>query len=132
MKTTLPKFLFLLLISTIRFSTLSAQRTRDMIDSFSTSSCYVVATKTDKRLWNGTGFFININSKFYFITNNHMVGGNFYVNEYTELNKKSPPKDSFPDTLRVRIYKNILNSYSEYYIPLFHNGNSVCIKFWED
>jgi hypothetical protein len=105
-------------------------QTRDStVDIYSRVSCYVQAFKGDHRLWNGTGFFFNTKGKLYFITNNHVVGGKFYIDEYIQGHGYPPTADLFPDNIIIRVYGKILNDTVNIRIPLIIDNKLAYINF---
>lgn len=129
LKRTLISFFFVVTTSSLY----SQHLTEKFVDNFTATSCYLEGSRKGHLLWSGTGFFVKVNTKYFLITNNHIVGGEFYINEYKELHKnKYPSKDSFPDSLKVRLYDKVLYSYRVLSIPLLTKENSNWIKFWEN
>jgi len=122
--------LFLLFISNNIFS---QQLTNDIIDNFSTTSFYVISSFKDKNLKIATAFIVEVNKKLYLITNNHVVGGEFFSNEYKQIHGMSPPKDSFPDGLSLRLYNKVFGKSSFLKVSLYDKNNKeLFIKFWEN
>jgi hypothetical protein len=121
----------LLLISSSKLK--SQILTSAIIDKYSLSSLYVVAQNNDIRLWNASGFFMLIKSNIYFVTNNHVVGEEYYIDEFTRLHGKTPSIDSFPNYLKVRIYNTYAGRFSWLRIDLKDSSKkSNVIKFWEN
>jgi len=127
-------FLVLYLISNVFLQKkLTAQLTSEYVDKFSLSSCYTLGYKGEKYLWNATCFFVKVKSTIYLITNNHVVGGEKFIEEYKKNHKDSiPPKESFPDNLIVRVYDKYLNKYNNIEIPLKGKSNEKWINFYEN
>lgn len=104
------------------------------VDSFSTSSLSIIAfNKNNQPLWNGTGFLLKIDSIVYLISNNHVVGDEFYMQEYLRRHKKYPPNDSFPEYVTIRIIGSDLNSTKHEKIKLYNDKNRpTFIKFYQN
>ncbi|MES2003281.1 MAG: trypsin-like peptidase domain-containing protein [Bacteroidota bacterium] len=93
---------------------------KSQIDPYSFGSCVVLAQKDSTILWNATGFFLKVNSSTYFITNNHVVGGQYYIDEYMSVHKHAPPRDSFPNNIRIRIYDSLIGGFRWFGLNLFN------------
>ena len=102
------------------------------IDGFSTTSCFVLASKGSKQLWQASGFFVSVKSQKYFITNNHVVGGDFFVDQYKRNNKALPSSDTIPDSIHVRVYDSTIGSFHWINLSLIKEGKSSWIPFWEN
>lgn len=128
MKNTLSLFCLLIVTQYV-----NAQFTNDLLDQFSSTSCYVIAYHKETPISSATGFFISANANLYFVTNNHVVGAEFFINEYKrDNNQQSPPAQKIPDHLKVRIYNKEFGKFTFLNIPLSDNGKNRCIKFWEN
>lgn len=121
-----------LLLFIFNISVAKSQLATNYIDPFSLSSCYVEAHNGNKYLWNATGFFIKESSTIFLITNNHVVGGEFYINEYLRDHKKRPPVDSFPNKLTVRIYGKNYGESKTISVNLKRNGNYIYTKLYDN
>lgn len=125
------KYILVLLLTFVICLSFNAQN--DKIDPFTKSSCFVQISKKGKQIATATGFFVILNKKGYFITNNHVVGGEFLINEYKRNhNNQMPPIDDYPDTLYVRAYGKDINEFKTIKIPLYKNDVKNWIEFWED
>ncbi|MDP9079295.1 MAG: serine protease [Bacteroidota bacterium] len=113
--------LFVLLLSSINTYSQEA-------NPLSKVSCYVEIYHDNKKLGNATGFFFNTATKTYFITNNHVVGGEFFKNEYVRLHNHALPIDSTPNKITVRIYRYEINNTFNITLPI----DQSCIKFYND
>lgn len=120
----------LIMMFVTTFNSLSFSQKRDStVDTYSRISCYVQAFNGGHRLWNGTGFFFSTKSKLYFITNNHVVGGKFYIDEYTQMNKQAPTPDLIPDNITIRVYGKALNDTVNINLPLIINNKTSYLTF---
>jgi hypothetical protein len=93
-----------------------------------------VSTKNNHELKNATCFFIRVNSQRYLITNNHVAGLEYFVDEYKRLHKDTlPSNDSIPDNLKVRMYDSIVGSFHFMNVPLFDvNNKPLYRKFYDN
>lgn len=123
---------YFLLTFTLSVNVAKSQLATAYIDNYSLSSCYVEAHNGNKYLWNATCFFIKVSSTIFLITNNHVVGGEFYINEYLRDHHKRPPTDSFPDNLTVRIYDKNYGTSRIKKINLKRNGSYIYTKFYDN
>lgn len=127
------KKILLLSLPVLVFANSYAQlKTKDYVDYFSTTSCLVTINKSGNKMGTGTGFFVrNSDSAVYFVTNNHVAGLEFLVNDYIRRNAL-PAHRLIPDELIVKIYSDSLGKYKYLSIPLFKNGLIACIKIYEN
>src|ERR1700743_1803782 len=129
MKPLLKLLVFFTLISSLPISKSFCQSRDSTVDMASRVSCYVQAYNVNKRLWNATGFFFSTKHKLYFITNNHVVGDKFFVDEYKQLKRHSPPKDSIPDKLSIRVYGKALNDTINLDLAIRINNKPIYLTF---
>lgn len=118
-------FFLLLIISLKSFS----QTSNSSVDTYSKISCYVDIFHENKLLGNATGFFFTTKTKVYFITNNHVVGGKFYKDEYLRDHKHVVPLDSIPNKIKIKVYGARLNQSFFITVPLINNHDTAYIKF---
>ncbi len=107
---------------------------KSQVDEYSLGSCLVLATKDTTYLWNATGFFLKANSSLYFITNNHVVGGQYFIDEYQAKKNtlQLPPEDSLPNSLKIRVYDSLVGSFKWFDLNLKNSiGMSRVITFQE-
>ena len=124
------KFSFILIICNLFFCIKSFSQARDStVDIFSRISCYVQVYNGSNRLWNATGFFYSTGKKLYFITNNHVVGGKFFIDEYTQINKKVPTPNLIPDNITIRTYGKALNDTVTIKLSLIINNEISYLTF---
>lgn len=121
--------LFLLLVL-MYMTTLGQQKS--IIDQFSVSSCYVEMHHDNRYIGNATGFFMELNSKLFFITNNHVVSGEYARSEYYQIHKHQIPTDSIANNLKIRVYGDNVNAFKFITLPLLVGTDSTYIKMWED
>ncbi|GAA4087455.1 trypsin-like peptidase domain-containing protein [Mucilaginibacter panaciglaebae] len=121
----MKKIVLLLTIALLSITSLFAQD----VDPFSKSSCYVEIYNGKNILGNASGFFFHTKTKYYFITNNHVVGGDFAKNEYKALHKHNIPADSVANLLKVRLYNSSLNSTFFIELPLLSNNKNNYMIF---
>ncbi len=114
--------------------TSKCQLTSDYVDQYSTTSTFVITQKGKQILKIASCFFIQVKSVTYLITNNHVVGAEYYIAEYKRFHKDSlPPKDSFPDNLVIRLYnKNLGKTYNESISLYDKKGNPLFFKFFDN
>lgn len=122
----------LLFSSSICFPQISLPNALETLDPITATSCYTESYNGNKGIAQGTGFFIDVKGKLYFITNDHVVGGDFFIDEYKRKYHSLPPSDSIPDTLHVRLLRGNLDSFILLKLPLKKNGKDNYIKFWGD
>lgn len=106
------------------------QNKKQLIDPFSIASYHVEMIGYNKTIIGcATGFFLVVKSKYYFITNNHVVGDEFYKQEF-----KSGiiPDSMIVKSLRIRLYNNKINSVFNITLPLFKGKDTLYTRFWED
>ncbi len=114
-------FILLLIVSTKVFS---------QIDTYSKSPCLVTMFNTKIPFKVATGFFYSTKTKTYFITNNHVVGGEFYINEYRKSHKSIiVPDDSLIKKISIRLYDTRIGKTFDVQIPI--NEKSYII-FYSD
>lgn len=107
--------------------------TKDYVDHYSTTSCFVVAYQDTNYRWHGSGFFARFNSKLYFITNNHCVGGEYYLQQFLRDSGYMPPEKNIPNFLRIRMYNESLNRTFSINLPLKNGyGKNSYVKFWDN
>jgi hypothetical protein len=99
------------------------------VDMASRVSCYVQTYNGNKRLWNATGFFFSTKTKLYFITNNHVVGDRFFIDEYRQIQKRDPAPDLIPDKLSIRVYGKALNDTINFDLPIRVNNKPIYLTF---
>ena len=129
----MTKKILLITLLAITFSFCKAQPISDLVDNFTTFSCFVVTQKNNKPLNFATGFFLRSSDSItYFITNNHVAGLEYFVNEYKEMSGVMPADSSIPDKLNIRIYDTSYGKFSLMNVDLVKNGTSTCIKFYEN
>ena len=123
-------FTILLVIMTI-FNSI-AQR----IDIHSTTSVRFTAYKPglDSLRYNSTGFIFFTGKKYYFITNDHSVGGIKFVEDYRSRYKRFPSSDSMPTHGRIQFLDFKYNSRgSNFQFELFDkNKKPIWISFFEN
>ncbi len=129
MKPILKVLLFLTAVNFLFIPKSFAQARDSTVDMASRISCYVQIYTGNKRLGNATGFFFTTGHKLYFITNNHVVGGKFFVEEYKRLTRHNPPQDSIPDKLSIRVYGKALNDTINIDLPIRANGRPTYLTF---
>lgn len=107
---------------------------RKYIDQFSTCSLFLLSRNGTNPLASATGFLIRVNKTVYLLTNNHVLGLEYHINEYKRFNKgKTPSRDSIPDNLLVRMYDKNIGVTNTESISLFDkNNNPLFIKFYTD
>jgi len=106
-----------------------SQDTVKSVDEFSKVSCYVEIYSSNKFLGNATGFFFSTAHKSYFITNNHVVGGKYYQNDYIQKYKHAAPLDSIPNRLEIRVHGSSLGKTGIIRLPLVNNNKPIYISF---
>lgn len=123
------QLLFFFLFSAIFFNRSKAQMTKDFLDPFSTNSLFVIMKNGKDTIGNATAFTLQVKNSIYLITNNHVVGGEFYEKDFKKRKKRAPRASEFPDTLLVRFYSKDLWSYVYISLPI---NKSNYIKFYMD
>lgn len=119
-----------LLITNFSFGQLPA--TKQIVDRYSLSSFYLVGTKNGNRLWNATAFLVEVKQELYLITNNHVFGGEYYIEEFKRDNGGKAPTD-FPDTVYIRLYNRKLMNFNWYPVALNDSiGRHKWIKFYDN
>lgn len=127
------RFKFLLFIIFLGCNTVSSgQRRGPVIDEFSRSSCFVQSARGSTLLKGGTGFFLEVNGKTYFITNNHVVGGEFAVEEHVRILKTPFPADSIPDKIYIRVFDSLYERTTLMTLMLSELNTIEYLNFWED
>lgn len=127
------RFKFLLIIIFLGCNTvLFGQRRGPVIDDFSRSSCFVQSARGSTLLKGGTGFFLDVNGKTYFITNNHVVGGEFAVEEHVRILKTPFPADSIPDKIYIRVFDSLYERTTLMTLMLSESNTTKYLNFWED
>ena len=110
-----------------------SQELESLVDFNSLASIPIQAQKGRKPLWNGTGFFLKVNDIIYLITNNHVVGGKYHIDEFNRNNKNSLLKDTLPDILKIRLYDKKIGSYKYESLGLEDlKGNFLYTKIYEN
>lgn len=67
------------------------------------------------------------------MTNNHVVGAEFYIKEYKKKHGgKYPLQDSIPNNLIVRVYGENVGEYKNMVLPLYHRNRPVFKKYYSD
>ena len=100
------------------------------VDTYSRSSCFVIQLRNAQPLRVATGFFFSNQKRTYFITNNHVVGGKFFVDEYISTHKNvAPPLDSLPNKISIRIYDVQVGTTCNALVPIEDNSY---LKFYAD
>lgn len=126
----LLKMLLLFIACNLLFTNKLLSQVRDStVDIFSRVSCYVRAYNGNTRLWNATGFFFGTKNKVYFITNNHVVGDKFFIDEYKQIQKHAPPQTLIPDKLSIRVYGKALNDTVNIDLPIRINNKPTYLTF---
>lgn len=99
---------------------------------YSRSSCYLEAYKDNKYFHKGTGFFLVVKDNTYFITNNHIIGGEFANLQHTRDHGHALPADSIPNNLIVCAYGKGYDELNVLVLPLNDGiGTSLVKKFYE-
>jgi hypothetical protein len=127
------RFILLSIIIEYSFPAFCQNMTNELVNQYSQGSVEIIAIKNGHGLWMGTGFVVEQDSNFYLITNNHVLGGEYKIEEYKRQHNKQLPLDSIPDSIYVRFYTNLLGSFSWKYIAVSdqNNNHPLWIKFYE-
>jgi len=102
-------------------------------DEFSLSSLFVIQVNNKGMPFGvASGFFMNVNEHLFFITNNHVITGDFAKDEHLKFTKtRTIPTDSTTSVLRIRTYSKNLNV--GYFIPIdLSRPESTPLLMWED
>jgi len=128
------KLILLLLLPGLCYSQRQKDTLLKYIDQGSLASVRITANRDNAFLKSGTGFFIAVNSyKVYFLTNDHMVGGQFDRDEYFRLYHKQIPKEKIPNTLVFNLFDFAFNRTIQDAISIRDtNGTPLWIPFWEN
>lgn len=102
-------------------------------DELSLSSCFVLQVNSKNiPIKVASGFFIKVDSTTFFITNNHVISGEFAKQEHFRDTKKPIPVDSTTNYIRIRTYGDKLNTGFLFNLYLFNGKDSASILMWED
>jgi hypothetical protein len=107
--------------------------TKDYTDPLSTASFFVTTARNNRPMKIATGFLLMVKDRIYFITNNHVVGGEHMQREYHRIYGKLMPPDSMPNQLVVRFPTDELSKFVPYNISINDAPDAVpYIKFYEN
>lgn len=133
--TLLESSLILTLLYLVAMQPLTAQQslTKDFVDPYSTSSCFITEYNSrHKPIFSATGFITKINSDYYLITNNHVVGGKYAKDDYVKRYNRKIPSDSLPTLLTVRVYNRYLAQASDIWLHINDKNAAGWIPFYEN
>lgn len=125
--------LFFVFVSSLNNLRAQAPLTKDYIDEFSASSCFIIGLNhNNKPIFSATGFIAKFNHSRYLITNNHVVGGKYAQDEYLKLHGHPIPSDSLPDVLSIRLYGQYLGQSEQIKIHLKDRRGKTWVQFYEN